>query len=244
MTTQFSVETPEKYAEVEKHLTQNVYLSGKTLPGQEDAQLLAQIKDAPDRTQFPHTYAWWWTLALFRENVRATWGQDPAKKTDTKKADGKKTDPKTGDDKKTDTKTEEKKVEKKDDDDLDLFADDPEAEAEAQKLKEATTAKKEADKKEKKVIIAKSRVVFDVKGYETEQDFDALGKRVMAEIKKDGLVWQDTFKVLPIAFGMKKLQMTMIIEDDKISADDILEEIAQKWEDEVQSCDIVEFVKA
>ena len=235
MTTQFSVETPEKYAEVEKQLTANVYLSGKTLPGQEDAQLLSQIKDAPDRAQYPHTYAWWWTLALFRENVRATWGQDPTKKAEGKKTDAQKTDNK---------KTEAKGAEKKDDDDLDLFADDPEAEAEAQKLKEATTAKKETDKKEKKVIIAKSKVVFDVKGYETEQDFDSLGKRIVSEIKKDGLVWQDSFKVLPIAFGMKKLQLTMIIEDDKISADDILEEIAQKWEDEVQSCDIVEFVKA
>lgn len=242
MSTQYSTETPEKLAELEQHLAQNAYVSGKTLPGQEDAQLIGQIKDAPDRTKFPHVYAWWWTLALFQENARAVWGQDPKKaetKTDAKK------DTKT--EAKDATKTEaagDKKEEKKDDDDLDLFGDDPEAEAAAQKFKE-DKAKKDAEaKKEKKVIIAKSRVVFDVKGYETEQDFDALGKNIKSQITKDGLVWQDTFKVLPIAFGMKKLQMTMIIEDEKISADDILEEISEKWGEEVQSCDIVEFVKA
>ena len=244
MTSQYSLESADKTAEVEQQLAQNTYLSGKTLPGAEDAALIAQVKDAPDRSKYPHLFAWWWTLALFQEPARATWGQEP------KKAEGKKTEgAKKDEGKKEEAKTEApKKEEKKDDDDLDLFGDDPEAEAAAAKFNEEKAAertqKEEEAKKTKKVVIAKSRVVFDVKGYETDQDFDALGKRVMTEINKDGLVWQDMFKVVPIAFGMKKLQMTMIIEDEKISADDILEEIAEKWEEEVQSCDIVEFVKA
>ena len=96
----------------------------------------------------------------------------------------------------------------------------------------------------KKVIIAKSRVVFEVKGYEEKQDFDELGKRIMKEVNRDGLVWQDSFKIVPYVYGTFKLQMTMIVEDEKVSADDIMEEIKDKWEDEVQNCDIVEFNKA
>ena len=109
---------------------------------------------------------------------------------------------------------------------------------------EAQKKKAEDDKKAKAKAkpIAKSRVTFDIKGFELEDDWEATAKKVRSTIQMDGLVWMDQHKVLEIAFGMKKLQMVMIIEDEKISTDDIFE-IIEAWE-EIQSVDIVDFNKA
>ena len=56
-------------------------------------------------------------------------------------------------------------------------------------------------------------------------------------IEKDGLVWGGG-KLVPIGFGIKKLQINIVIEDDKVSLDELQEEI-QEIEEYVQSTDIV-----
>jgi translation elongation factor EF-1beta len=58
----------------------------------------------------------------------------------------------------------------------------------------------------------------------------------------DGLVWNNEAKILPVAFGMKKLQIGCVVEDSKVSVDDIYEKI-ESWEDVVQSIDTVMFQK-
>ncbi len=60
-------------------------------------------------------------------------------------------------------------------------------------------------------------------------------------IEKDGLVWGAS-KLVPVGFGIKKLQINLVIEDDKIGLDDLQEEI-QEYKDYVQSSDIVSFSK-
>jgi elongation factor 1-beta len=60
-------------------------------------------------------------------------------------------------------------------------------------------------------------------------------------IVKDGLVWGAS-KLVPVGFGIKKLQINLVIEDDKIGLDDLQEEI-QEFEDYVQSTDIVSSVQ-
>ena len=49
-------------------------------------------------------------------------------------------------------------------------------------------------------------------------------------------------EIVPVAFTVKKIRIMCHIEDDKVSMDDIQEEI-QSWEDEVQSTDIHAFNK-
>lgn len=56
-------------------------------------------------------------------------------------------------------------------------------------------------------------------------------------IEKDGLLWGSS-KLVPVGFGIKKLQITLVIEDEKISLSDLEEEI-QAFEDFVQSTDVV-----
>ena len=95
--------------------------------------------------------------------------------------------------------------------------------------------------KEKSKPIAKSLVILDVKVHELETDFDALAKKVLG-IQMDGLTWKTEYKLADIAFGMKKLVVGMVVEDEKVSVDDVSEKI-EAFEDLVQSVDIVSFDK-
>ncbi len=66
-------------------------------------------------------------------------------------------------------------------------------------------------------------------------------ERLVRSIQKDGLVWGAS-KLIPLAYGVKKLQISCVVEDDKISTDDLEEEIV-KFADYVQSMDIAAFNK-
>jgi elongation factor 1-beta len=60
-------------------------------------------------------------------------------------------------------------------------------------------------------------------------------------IHKDGLVWGGS-KLVAVGFGIKKLQINLVIEDDKIGLDDLQQEI-EEFEDYVQSTDIAAMQK-
>lgn len=68
----------------------------------------------------------------------------------------------------------------------------------------------------------------------------ALEKAVRG-IEKDGLVWGAS-KLVPVGFGIKKLQINLVVEDDKVSTTELQEEI-EELEDYVQSSDIVAMQK-
>lgn len=136
---------------------------------------------------------------------------------------------------------QEEKKEAKDDDDL--FGDDDEADAEAERIK-AERLKAYYDKKATKpVVAAKSIVEFDVKPYDTETDLLDLERKIR-EISMDGLVWAGKkARQEPVAFGIKKLVIECVIEDDKIFTDDLAERILEVSEEQVQSVDIASFNK-
>lgn len=51
-----------------------------------------------------------------------------------------------------------------------------------------------------------------------------------------------TAKLVPVGYGINKLQIICVVEDEKVSIDDLQEKI-QDFEDFVQSVDIVGFNK-
>ncbi|GFV97007.1 elongation factor 1-delta [Trichonephila clavipes] len=111
---------------------------------------------------------------------------------------------------------------------------------EAEKLKQERL-KQYAEKKSKKPgVIAKSSVVLDVKPWDDETDMGELEKCVRT-VECDGLKWGAS-KLVPLAYGIKKLQIMSVVEDDKVSIDWLQEEI-EKFEDHVQSVDIAAFQK-
>lgn len=60
-------------------------------------------------------------------------------------------------------------------------------------------------------------------------------------ISTDGLLWGAS-KLVPLAYGIHKLQISCVVEDDKVSVDWLQENI-EAIEDYVQSVDIAAFNK-
>ncbi|XP_058118050.1 probable elongation factor 1-delta isoform X2 [Anopheles ziemanni] len=127
------------------------------------------------------------------------------------------------------------------DDDVDLFDSDEEGEDKAAaELREKRLAEYAAKKSKKPALIAKSNVILDVKPWDDETDMKQMEQEVR-KITADGLLL-GAAKLVPLAFGIHKLQISCVIEDDKISVDWLQEEI-EKISDYVQSADIAAFNK-
>jgi translation elongation factor EF-1beta len=75
---------------------------------------------------------------------------------------------------------------------------------------------------------------MDVKVWEADQDLMALFKKITTEVKMDGLVWSEGCKLADVAFGIKKLVISAIIEDEKVGIADVEDPILA-MEDLVQS---------
>lgn len=125
-----------------------------------------------------------------------------------------------------------------DDDDIDLFGSEDDEEAEKAKAERAKQL--EAQKKGGKPgVVAKSSVVIDVKVWDDETDLKEV-ERLVREIKMEGLLWGAS-KTVPLAFGVSKLQMGCVVEDEKVSVDTLTEMIEEL--ELVQSTDIAAFQK-
>lgn len=55
-------------------------------------------------------------------------------------------------------------------------------------------------------------------------------------------MWNNNPKKLDVAFGIQKLSIGCVIEDDKVLTDDIFDQILA-WEDDVQSVDMTTMQK-
>ncbi|KAM9318042.1 phenylalanine--tRNA ligase beta subunit [Pholidichthys leucotaenia] len=127
------------------------------------------------------------------------------------------------------------------DEDIDLFGSDDEAEsAEAAKIKEQRLAEYAAKKSKKPVIVAKSSILLDVKPWDDETDMVKLEECVRS-VRMDGLLWGQS-KLVPVGYGIKKLQIGCVVEDDKVGTD-LLEDAITAFEEYVQSVDVAAFNK-
>ncbi|CAO1402048.1 unnamed protein product [Diamesa serratosioi] len=127
-----------------------------------------------------------------------------------------------------------------DDDDVDLFGSEDEDNEEAEKLKAERVAAYAAKKSAKPALIAKSSVILDIKPWDDETDMKEMEKHVRS-IVMDGLLWGAS-KLVPVGYGINKLQICCVIVDDKVSVDDLQDKLAE-FEDFVQSSDIAAFQK-
>ncbi len=83
-------------------------------------------------------------------------------------------------------------------------------------------------------------VSLDVKPWDDETDLEQMLANVKS-IEVDGLVW-GAHQWVPVGFGIKKLQINLVIEDDKVSLTDLQASIEED-EDHVQSTDVVAMSK-
>jgi len=127
-----------------------------------------------------------------------------------------------------------------DEDEVDLFGSDEEDDTAAAELKEKRLAEYAAKKAKKPALVAKSNVILDVKPWDDETDMKQLEEAVRS-ITMDGLLWGSS-KLVPLAYGIKKLQIATVVEDDKVSIEELTEKI-EGFEDFIQSVDIAAFNK-
>ncbi|KAJ1726990.1 Translation elongation factor 1 beta [Coemansia sp. Benny D160-2] len=177
-----------------------------------DVELFKSLSDAPNAKALPHFARWYKNIASNIDSISAKPAEAPAAK------------------------------EEEDDDDIDLFGSDEEEDEELEKQKAQRLAEYRAKKEAKGPgPAAKSMVTFEIKPWEAETDLDELEELVKA-ISLDGLTWAQKGLQVPIAFGIKKLQINATVEDAKVSTDDLSEKIME-LEDYVQSVDIAAFMK-
>jgi len=199
-------------------------------PSQADVSVHKALKSAPDATKYPHAARWYKHITSWTEEFPTLPG-DAAKEYSTY-----------GPEITTATLNPAKApAAEEDDEEVDLFgSDDEEEDAEAAKIRDERLAEYKKKKEGKTKPAAKSVVTLDVKPWDDETDMKALEESVRSLVK-DGLVWGAS-KLVAVGFGIKKLQINLIIEDDKIGLDDLQEEIAG-FEDYVQSSDVVAMQK-
>ncbi|XP_039154606.1 elongation factor 1-delta 1 [Eucalyptus grandis] len=125
-----------------------------------------------------------------------------------------------------------------DDDDVDLFGEETEEEKKAAEER-AASVKASTKKKES----GKSSVLLDVKPWDDETDMKKLEEAVRS-IQMEGLFWGAS-KLVPVGYGIKKLQIMLSIVDDLVSVDSLIEDqlTVEPVNEYVQSCDIVAFNK-
>ncbi|XP_055856574.1 probable elongation factor 1-beta [Episyrphus balteatus] len=212
------VKTPKGLEELNNFLADNSYISGYT-PSKADLSVFETLGKAP--ASGVHVQRWYRHIASFTAAERAAWGGQALPQT----AGAKPTVAAAADD----------------DDDVDLFgSDDEEEDAEAARIREERVAAYSAKKSKKPALIAKSSVLLDVKPWDDETDMKEMEKHVRT-IEMDGLLWGAS-KLVPVGYGINKLQIMCVIEDDKVSIDLLTEKI-QEFEDFVQSVDIAAFNK-
>lgn len=129
-------------------------------------------------------------------------------------------------------------AEEDDDSDVDLFGEETEEEKKA--AEERAAAVKASTKKKES---GKSSVLLDIKPWDDETDMKKLEETVRS-IKMEGLLWGAS-KLVPVGYGIKKLQIMMTIVDDLVSVDTLIEETltVEPANEYIQSCDIVAFNK-
>jgi len=210
--------------QLEEHLATRSYIQGYT-PSQADVGVYNALKTPPSASEYPHVARWYTHIKSWEAEHATIPGDKEAGAKLFGGAGGSAAPAAAGDD---------------DDDDIDLFGSDDEPDPEAEKLKAERLAAYAAKKANKPKTIAKSVVTLEVKPWDDETDMKELEENVRA-IEQEGLVWGAS-KLVEVGFGIKKLQITLVIEDEKVSLDELQDKIAED-EDHVQSSDVAAMQK-
>merc|ERR1712129_429557 len=111
----------------------------------------------------------------------------------------------------------------------------PEEKAAAAKELEEAKAKAMA-KLAKKEANQRSLCNLEIKPWEAEQDLMKLLKSIQTTVVKDGLKWSENCKLVDVAFGVKKIVCTAVI-NQNLSMDAIIEELTEEepFMNEIQS---------
>ncbi|OQD69982.1 hypothetical protein PENDEC_c028G06758 [Penicillium decumbens] len=197
-------------------------------PSQADVVSFKAFSGAPDAAKYPHVARWYKHIASYEDEFSTLPG-------DSSKAF-------TAYGPESTELPSNPKDKPEEDEEEDLFGSDSEEEdaavvEERNKRLEEYKAKKAAKGPKP---AAKSLVTLEVKPWDDETNLEELEANVRA-IEQDGLVWGAS-KFVAVGFGIKKLQINLVVEDEKVSTDELQARIEED-EDHVQSTDIAAMQK-
>ncbi|KAL6718084.1 hypothetical protein ACLMJK_004169 [Lecanora helva] len=216
---------------LDKWLRTRSYITGYG-PSQADVKCFQALKNAPEAARYPHAYRWYKHISSYEPEFSSLPG-DPSKAYTTYGPEQSEltVNPKSAPN--NDVDAEE--------DDDDLFGSDDESEdEEAKRVREENLAAYKKKKEGKAKPAAKSIVTLDVKPWDDETNMKEL-ESIMRGIELDGLTWGAS-KLVPVGYGISKLQVNIVVEDEKISIDDLQAQI-EGDEDHVQSTDVAAMQK-
>jgi elongation factor 1-beta len=205
------------------------YITGIS-PSQADVAVFNAVSKTPGLAKYPHVARWYKHIGSLQDDFSTLPGDTSASASTY--------GPETALDTAVPASGPEEEGE---DDEVDLFgSSDEEEDAEKEALTKKRLEEYAAKKAGKTKPAAKSIVTLDVKPWDDETNMKQLEANVRA-IAKDGLVWGGS-ALVAVGFGIKKLQMNLVVEDEKISLDELQQEI-EGDEDHVQSTDIAAMQK-
>jgi len=211
--------TPTGLKALNEHLASRSYIEGY-VPSQADAALFATLSCEPAK-EFAHSARWYRHIKSYSAQEHNDFPGVPLTNEVPVKAAA--------------------AAKEESDSDEDMFGSDSEEETEEEKAKKADLLKAYHEKKSKKpALIAKSNIILDVKPWADDTDLVEM-ERLVRTIELDGLVWGQG-KLVPLAYGVKKLSISCVVEDLKVGSD-ILQEMIEDFKDHVQSVDVAAFNK-
>jgi len=212
-------DSAQSLAQLDQYLADRSYVEGYQ-PSQADVVVFKAVGKAPEAGKYKYASRWYTHINAFSEQERTKFRNASVPSA-------------------LEAAPSAPAGEKKDDD-FDLFADDDDEayERELEERKNAALAAK--GKKEKEKVIAKSSLLIDVKPWDDETPMDKMEECVRS-IEMEGLTWGAS-KLVPVGYGIKKLQISAVVVDELVSVDDLEEKITA-FEDYVQSMDVAAFNK-
>jgi len=199
-------------------------------PSQADVASFKAFEKPPPVELYPYAYRWYTHISSYEPEFSTLPG-DPSKSFKTY-----------GPESVTTTANPKDAPAEEEEDEVDLFGSDDEEEEDpeivAEREKRLAEYKKKKEGKTKPA--AKSLVTMDVKPWDDETNMEELKANLLA-IEMDGLVWGAS-QYVAVGFGIKKLQINLVVEDEKVSLDELQQKIEED-EDHVQSTDIAAMQK-
>ncbi|KAI9763983.1 MAG: Translation elongation factor 1 beta [Geoglossum simile] len=185
-------------------------------PTSGDKDCFLSLKISPSSQQYPHLYRWLKHIASYKSQFPALKAaSDGSEISSLKEALAKL--PQAD----SDAKAEEAGDET--DEEFTLSGDDETPEQEMERLEQERKRQEELKMKSKPKKVAMSTVVFDINVLRVRTDLKNLDKEVR-KIEMDGLRW-GVSKFVGVAYGIQKLRIEMVIEDEKVSTNDLQKDI-------------------
>merc|ERR1711973_410321 len=210
--------TPSGLKALNEHLASRSYIEGY-VPSQADTSIFSLLSCEPG-IEFAHSARWFRHIKSYSAEEQKKFPGVPVT---------------------NETPVKEEAPKEESDSDYDMFGSDSEEETEEEKAKKAELLKAYHEKKSKKpTLIAKANIILEVKPWADDTDLVEM-ERLVRSIELDGLVWGQG-KLVPLAYGVKKLSISCVVEDLKVGSD-ILQEMIEDFKDHVQSVDVAAFNK-